>query len=75
MVGPPRRITDAGWCSVFHQSTENLMIGTLIAPTSVSTATARAARAGSSIVRQSAITPRYIRNSTSTEVSRASQTQ
>ena len=35
----------------------------------------RAARAGSSMVRQSAITPRYIRNSTSTDVSRPSQTQ
>ena len=39
------RITEAGWCSVFHQSTENLMIGKLMAPTSVSTAAARAARA------------------------------
>ena len=37
--------------------------------------TARAARAGSSMVRQSASTPRYIRNSTSTEVRRPSQTQ
>ena len=27
MVGPPMRSTEAGWCSVFHQSTENLMIG------------------------------------------------
>ncbi len=30
MVGPPRRMMLAGWCSVFHQSTENLMIGMLI---------------------------------------------
>src|SRR3712207_6351703 len=29
MVGPPRRNTEAGWCRVFHQSTENLTIGTL----------------------------------------------
>ena len=69
------RNTEAGWCSVFHQSTENLMIGRLIAPTSVRIAAARAAREGSSTARHSAITPRYIRNSTSTEVSRASHTQ
>src|ERR1700722_9769374 len=25
IVGPSRRNTDAGWCKVFHQSTENLM--------------------------------------------------
>src|ERR1700694_2970399 len=47
----------------------------LIAPTSVNTVAARAARVGSSIVRQSAITPRYIRKRTNTDVSRASQTQ
>ena len=35
MVGPPSRNTEAGWCSVFHQSTENLMIGMLMKPTSV----------------------------------------
>ena len=29
IVGPPGRNTEAGWCSVFHQSTENLMIGRL----------------------------------------------
>ena len=51
------------------------MIGMLMAPTSVNTAAARAARVGSSMVRQSAITPRYNRNSTSTEVRRASHTQ
>src|SRR6185503_18752340 len=75
MLGPPIRITEAGWCSVFHQSTENLMIGRLMAPTRVSTAAARAARDGSSTVRHSAMTPRYIRNRISTEVSRASHTQ
>ena len=36
---------------------------------------ARAARAGSSIVCHNAITPRYMRKSTSTEVRRPSQTQ
>ena len=74
MVGPPRRNTEAGWCSVFHQSTENLMIGMLMKPTRVRTAAARAARPGSSSARVSAMMPRYIRNSTKTEVSRASQT-
>src|SRR4029079_13466716 len=72
---PPMRIAEAGWCSVFRQSTENLMIGKLIAPTSVSTAAARAAREGSSTARHSAINPRYIRNRISTEVSRASHSQ
>src|SRR6202030_4328138 len=47
-VGPSIRNTEAGWCSVFHQSTENLMIGRLIAPTRVKTAAARAAREGAS---------------------------
>src|SRR6516225_1682723 len=75
MVDPLSRSTEAPWCKVFHQSTENLMMGMLIRPTSVSTAAARAAWVGSSIVRHSAITPRYIRNRISTEVSRASQTQ
>ena len=29
MVGPPARMTLAGWCSVLPNSTENLMIGRL----------------------------------------------
>src|SRR5690606_7748884 len=74
MVGPSRRITDAGWCSVFHQSTENLMIGMLTKPTSVTIAAARALRPGSSSARVSAMMPRYIRKSTKTEVRRASHT-
>ena len=44
-------------------------------PEAIRTAAARAACAGSSIVRHKAMTPRYIRKSTSTEVKRASQTQ
>ena len=28
----------AGWCRVFHQSTENLIIGKLIEPTMINTA-------------------------------------
>src|SRR5262249_40031888 len=58
IVEPPRRNTDAPWCSVFHQSTENLMIGRSMAPTMVRIAIARAAREGSSTVRQSASTAR-----------------
>src|SRR5262245_49219707 len=50
MVEPPMRKTEAGWCSVFHQSTENLMIGRLTAPTSERIAAARAPRPGSSAV-------------------------
>ena len=38
----------AGWWSVFHQSTENLMIGRLTTPTSARIEAARAPRAGSS---------------------------
>src|SRR5258707_14442437 len=75
MLDPPMPSTDAGWCSFAHQSTESLMIGRLIAPTSVRMATIRPARDGSSTVCHSAMTPRYIRNSTSTEVSRRSHTQ
>src|SRR5258708_24842988 len=33
MVDPPIRNTEAGWCSGFHQSAENLMIRELTAPT------------------------------------------
>ena len=32
MVGPPILTTLAGWCNVFHQSTENFIIGILIPP-------------------------------------------
>jgi len=46
MVDPPMRKTEAGWCSVFHQSTENLIIGRLTAPTSDRIAAARAPRPG-----------------------------
>ena len=51
-------MTLAGWCSVFHQSTENLMIGMLTKPTSVTIAMERADVTGSSIARASAISPR-----------------
>ena len=39
---PPDRIILAGWCSVCHQSTENLTIGKLIHPTSARMAAGRA---------------------------------
>ena len=58
IFGPSIRNTEAGWCSVFHHSTENLMIGRSTAPTSVRIAAARAARPGSSMERHSAINPR-----------------
>ncbi len=74
MVGPSMRKTEAGWCKVFHQSTENLMMGILMKPTSVRTATDLALLVGSSTARDKAIMPRYMRNSTKTEVSRASHT-
>ena len=50
--GPPRRRMLAGWWSVFHQSTENLMMGTLTKPASARMAAARAPRVGSSKARR-----------------------
>src|SRR5215212_3498554 len=70
----PVRNPELDWWRVFHHSTENLMIGMLTAPTRTRMAQARAARPGSSMVRQSEMTPRYMMKRTSTEVSRASQT-
>ncbi len=57
MVGPPIRRIEAGWWSVDHQFTENLMIGRFTAPTRVRIATVRAARFGSSTVRHKAMMP------------------
>ncbi len=48
IVGLPSRSTLAGWCNVFHQSTENLMIGKLTTPTKAKTDPARPPRDGSS---------------------------
>ena len=42
IVGPSARKMLSPWCSVFHQSTENLMIGRLTEPTSVRIAAIRA---------------------------------
>ena len=33
IAGPPAFKTLAGWCRVFHQSTENFMMGTFTNPT------------------------------------------
>jgi hypothetical protein len=52
------RNTEAGWCKVFHQSTEYLMIGMSMAPTSVMIAAMRAPRSVSSIVCLTAMRPR-----------------
>ena len=58
IVGPPMRSTEAGWCSVFHQSTENLITGRLIRPTMARTAAERWPRARSSKAPSSAMWPR-----------------
>jgi hypothetical protein len=50
------------------------MMGTLTAPTSARMAPALSARRGSSIAACSAMKPRYRKNSTSSDVSRASHT-
>ena len=42
-AGRAKRDTLAGWCSVFHQSTENFTIGTLTKPTTAKIDVARAA--------------------------------
>ena len=57
IFGPVAVMIEAGWCSVFHQSTENLMMGMSSAPTSVTTATIRAARSwiGTPYVHQGAL--------------------
>ena len=48
----------AGWCRVFHHSTEYLMIGMLITPTIDSTAQAFAALSRLLMAWPSAITPK-----------------
>ena len=71
-VGLPILNTLGGWCGVFNQFTENLMIGMLTKPTIVKTEVPRAARTGSLITRLMASIPRYIMNSTNIDVRRAS---
>ncbi len=65
----------AGWCRVFHHSTEYLMIGRFTRPTKASMAEALPAAVGLAMEACRAITPKYRNNNTSMEVSRASQTQ
>ncbi len=67
-------ITLAGWWSVFHQSTENLITGSTAEPTRASTAELFSPLVGFSKALARAIKPTYIKNNTSTDVSRASQT-
>jgi hypothetical protein len=55
IAGPPSRMTLAGWCRVFHQTTENLMIGRLTTPTNARTEPALPPRTGSSNAFTSAI--------------------
>src|SRR5690606_6350183 len=64
----------AGWCSVFHQSTEYLMIGILTTPTMASTAQALAALSRLVIALPRAMTPKYRNSRISIEVRRASHT-
>ena len=64
----------AGWCRVYHHSTENLITGRLTTPTSARIAQALPAPACRSIAERSAITPIYKKNNTNVEVSLASHT-
>lgn len=59
---------------MFHQSTENFTIGRFTAPARARMAPIRAPRSSSSKARTRAAWPTQKKNSTSTEVSRASQT-
>ena len=49
MLGARVRLMVEPWCSVFHHSTENLMIGRMATPTRANTAVSLAASASSSI--------------------------
>src|SRR6056297_177700 len=55
MLGLPSFEIVAGWCRVFHHSTEYLMIGMLITPMIASSALARSARFSSSMAARSAM--------------------
>ena len=55
MLGPPALKTLAGWCSEFHQSTENLTMGMLMKPTRATMRAIIAARVGSSMACQMAM--------------------
>src|SRR5690554_4672580 len=64
----------AGWCNVFHQSTEYLMMGILTTPTIAKIAQALAALSRLLMACPKAIMPKYKNNRMSIAVKRASQT-
>ena len=58
MAGASSLLMLAGWCSVFHQSTENFMMGTFMKPTKAKIAPIRDPLSGSSNPFTSAMYPR-----------------
>src|SRR5690554_1952064 len=64
----------AGWCNVFHQSTEYLMMGILTTPTIAKIAQALAALSRLVMACPKAIIPKYKNNRISIAVRRASHT-
>src|ERR1044071_8928908 len=74
MAGFARRNTLAGWWSVYHHSTDHLMIGTLTHPTRAITAPADSPFSSSSNEMTRAQYPRYKKSKRSMDVRRASQT-
>ena len=60
--------TDEVWCKVFHQSTENLMMGRLMEPTIATRPAIRAARRLSGVPAQTAIYPINKNNNINVEV-------
>src|SRR3990167_4631819 len=75
MAGLDTTLKVAGWCRVFHHSTEYLMIGIFTTPTMASTAQALAALSRLVMALPRAITPKYRNSRISIEVRRASHTQ
>src|SRR5690554_7182017 len=75
MAGFSVSLKVAGWCRVFHQFTEYLMIGMFTVPTIASTAVALAAVSRLLIACPRAMTPKYRNSRISMEVRRASQTR
>ena len=68
-IEEPNWVILDGWCKVFHQFTENFMIGILIKPMQIKIDPISAEK---SLKR---IAPKYINSSIKTDVNRASQTQ
>src|SRR5690554_4958581 len=63
----------AGWCKVFHQFTEYLMMGMFTNPTNETIPAALKPVSALSNTQWMTMTPKYKKNSTSIEVKRASQ--